>query len=165
MFKMKKIYIILFALLLVAFLIFIFVNPFKKKGFDYLAKAEAFLATEQITYDSLAVDRVDTLTEMKYARMTVELLEQMRDDYEYAQYSEPDEHRRSIIAMQVNEIEDSLVVFIDKINAKTVSETQVVCYLIYAHYCQGEAKVPFTFFLDPVGEFYLYDPFNTQSEE
>lgn len=162
---MKKIYVVIFGFLLVVSVVFIFINPFKKKGFDYQAKAKEFLATEQVSYDSLGVDRVDTLTEMKYARMTVEILEQMRDDYENAQYMEEDPHRRNIIAMQVAEIEDSLVVFIDKINAKTISETQVVCYLVYAHYCQGEDKIPFTFFLNSVGEFYIYDPFHTQTEE
>lgn len=162
---MKKIYVVIFGFLLVVSVVFIFINPFKKKGYDYQAKAKEFLATEQVSYDSLGVDRVDTLTEMKYARMTVEILEQMRDDYENAQYMEEDPHRRNIIAMQVAEIEDSLVVFIDKINAKTISETQVVCYLVYAHYCQGEDKIPFTFFLNPVGEFYIYDPFHTQTEE
>lgn len=162
---MKKVYVIIFVFLLVVSVVLIFIKPFKKNGFDYQAKAEEFLTTEQVAYDSLAVDRVDTLTEMKYARMTVEILEQMRDDYENAQYMEEDPHRRNIIAMQVAEIEDSLVVFIDKINTKTISETQIVCYLVYAHYCQGEAKIPFTFFLNPMGEFYIYDPFHTQSEE
>lgn len=162
---MKKIYVVIFIFLLIVSVALIFINPFKKKGFDYQAKAVEFLVTEQVDYDSLAIDRVDTLTEMKYARMTVEILEQMRDDYENAQYMEEDPHRRNIIAMQVSEIEDSLVVFIDKINAKAISETQVVCYLVYAHYCQADAKIPFTFFLNPMGEFYIYDPFHTQTEE
>lgn len=162
---MKKVYVVIFIFLLIVSIALIFIKPFKKKGFDYQAKAVAFLVTEQVDYDSLAIDRVDTLTEMKYARMTVEILEQMRDDYENAQYMEEDPHRRNIIAMQVSEIEDSLVVFIDKINAKAISETQVVCYLVYAHYCQADAKIPFTFFLNPMGEFYIYDPFHTQTEE
>lgn len=162
---MKKVYVVIFIFLLIVSIALIFIKPFKKKGFDYQAKAVEFLVTEQVDYDSLAIDRVDTLTEMKYARMTVEILEQMRDDYENAQYMEEDPHRRNIIAMQVSEIEDSLVVFIDKINAKAISETQVVCYLVYAHYCQADAKIPFTFFLNPMGEFYIYDPFHTQTEE
>lgn len=162
---MKKVYVVIFIFLLIVSVALIFIKPFKKKGFDYQAKAVEFLVTEQVDYDSLAIDRVDTLTEMKYARMTVEILEQMRDDYENAQYMEEDPHRRNIIAMQVSEIEDSLVVFIDKINAKAISETQVVCYLVYAHYCQADAKIPFTFFLNPMGEFYIYDPFHTQTEE
>lgn len=162
---MKKVYVVIFIFLLIVSVALIFIKPFKKKGFDYQAKAVEFLVTEQVDYDSLAIDRVDTLTEMKYARMTVEILEQMRDDYENAQYMEEDPHRCNIIAMQVSEIEDSLVVFIDKINAKAISETQVVCYLVYAHYCQADAKIPFTFFLNPMGEFYIYDPFHTQTEE
>lgn len=162
---MKKVYVVIFIFLLIVSVALIFIKPFKKKGFDYQAKAVEFLVNEQVDYDSLAIDRVDTLTEMKYARMTVEILEQMRDDYENAQYMEEDPHRRNIIAMQVSEIEDSLVVFIDKINAKAISETQVVCYLVYAHYCQADAKIPFTFFLNPMGEFYIYDPFHTQTEE
>lgn len=159
---MKKIYVILFVLLLGVSVVFIIFNCFKDKGLNYEEKAKTFLQNESISFDSLAVDRVDTLTEMKYARMTVELLEQMRDDYEGLQYAETDAHRRDILALQVNEIEDSLLVYIDRINTNTASTTNLVCYLVYAHYYLEKEEFPFTFFLTPDGEYYNYDPFHTE---
>ena len=132
--------------------------------------AKSYLKTERVVdYDSLTIDCVDTITEMGYARVNVELLNQMEASYE-AQYDEAMTEDRSqkleYLRLYLNEINQTKADFEDLMENGDLKETGVLLFMVSGHYVKDGERVPLIFFvtadkrkiytMDPFGDNLLY---------
>ena len=115
------------------------------------------------TYGSLTIDCVDTITEMGYARMNVEFLDQMEASYEeqYAQaVREGKGQTLEVLSLYLNEIARTKVDFEDLMDNGDLKETGVLLFMVTGHYVKDNEEVPFIFFVTAdKRELYTLDPF------
>lgn len=132
--------------------------------------AKSYLKTEKVVdYDSLTIDCVDTVTEMSYARMNVEFLNQMEASYQeqYEQAVREDKGQTlEVIGLYLNEIGRTKADFEDLMDSGNLKETGVLLFMVTGHYVKDKERVPIIFFvtadkrnlhtLDPFGDNLLY---------
>lgn len=132
--------------------------------------AKSYLKTDRVVgYDSLTIDCVDTITEMGYARMNVEFLNQMEASYQeqYEQAVRADKSQTvEYISLYLNEIGRTKADFEDLMDSGDLKETGVLLFMVTGHYVKDNERVPLIFFvtadkrklhtLDPFGDNLLY---------
>lgn len=132
--------------------------------------AKSYLKTERVVdYDSLTIDCVDTITEMGYARVMVELLNQMEASYQ-AQYDqavlEDKGQKLEYLHLYLNEIDQTKTDFEDLMENGDLKENGILLYMVSGHYWKDNERVPLIFFvtadkrkiytMDPFGDNLLY---------
>ena len=132
--------------------------------------AKSYLKTERVVdYDSLTIDCVDTVTEMGYANMNIEFLNQMEDNFrsQYEQAALEDKTQTmEVIKVQLNETIRTRDDFEDLMTSGDLKGTGVLLFMVTGHYVKDGERVPFIFFvtadkrniytMDPFGDNLLY---------
>lgn len=132
--------------------------------------AKSYLKTERVVdYDSLTIDCVDTVTEMGYANMNIELLNQMEDAYriQYEEAAQQDKGQTlEAIKLFLNETTRTRDDFEDLMSSGDLKETGVLLFMVTGHYVKNGERVPLIFFvtadkrklytMDPFGDNLLY---------
>ena len=127
--------------------------------------AEAYLKTEHITnYDSLTIDRVDTITEMDYAQFGLFYLIEMETDnlnqYEIA-IQEGNRQRMDSLAINLNKISTSKADFEDLIENGELKEDEILLFMVSGHYRKdNNPETVFFFVTADKRNLYTLDPFD-----
>ncbi len=132
--------------------------------------AKTYLKEEQITgYDSLTVVSIDTLTELRYARLNSQLLQEMILAYQQ-QYEETalngDQQKLEYLDLYINEALRTQQDFDDLIDAGDLQDEAPLLFMVSCTYHKDGKKMPFiflstpdkkkTYTLDPFGDNLLY---------
>ncbi len=167
---MKKLFLFAFSILIVCSFSGCKNHAANKLKRQMKPFAKSYLKTERIVgYDSLTIDCVDTITEMGYARLNVELLTQMEASYQqqYEQaVSEDKGQTLEYLSLYINEIGRTKADFEDLMENGDLKEDGILLYMVSGHYFKDNERVPFIFFvtadkrkihtLDPFGDNLLY---------
>lgn len=142
----------------------------KKMQRQMKSLAKTYLEEEQITsYDSLTVVCVDTLTELRYARLNSQLLQEMIQAYQQ-QYEETalngDQQKLEYLNLYINEALRTQQDFDDLIDAGDLQDEAPLLFMATCYYYKDGQKIPFVFLstsdkkktytLDPFGDNLLY---------
>ena len=133
-----------------------------KKSMKPLAKE--YLKTNGITdYDSLKIDFVDTVTEMGYANLNSELLEQMEYAYQ-EQYNEAiannDLKKADPIQLYINEINRTKADFDELMQSGELKSDGILLFMVTATYFKDGKGEPTIFMVTPDKKaLYTLDPF------
>lgn len=132
--------------------------------------AKSYLKTERVVgYDSLTIECVDTLTEMGYARLNIELLGEMEAAYQ-AQYDRAERAGKGqeleYLGLYLNEIGRTRDDFEELAESGGLKDHGILLYMVTAHYVKDNERIPLIFFvtpdrrklhtLDPFGDNLLY---------
>ena len=112
--------------------------------------------------DSVVVNRVDTLTQMSYAKLMLEMLENL--EYQYKQlYDEAtladDDNRIESLSRSLRQITNQTDYFRSIEDSETADNQQLLLYWISASYYQNEQKEDFMCFATPDFTLHVLDPF------
>jgi hypothetical protein len=131
--------------------------------------AEAYLDTCKVSYDSIRVVCVDTITELSYANLNIELLKNMEDNYQM-QYEEAmveDTVKAKYLRLYLGDIRNAISDFQDLMETGDLNEKDVLLYMVTGIVCKDQDKENFMFFvrpdkktlhtLDPFGDNLLYE--------
>lgn len=127
--------------------------------------AISYLKTERVVdYDSLTIDRVDTITEMGYAQYSIYYLGQLEADYS-AQYEEALIEGRSqkaeVLRLYLNEIGRTIDDFKDLMESGELKEDGILLYMVVGHYWKDNERVWVNFFVTAdKRKIYTLDLFN-----
>ncbi len=142
----------------------------KKMQRQMKSLAKTYLEEEQITgYDSLTIVCVDTLTELRYARLNSQLLQEMIQAYQQ-QYEETaldgDRQKLEYLNLYINEALRTQQDFDDMIDAGDLQDEDPLLFMVSCSYYKNGQKTPFiflstpdkktTYTLDPFGDNLLY---------
>ena len=115
--------------------------------------AKSYLKTDRVVgYDSLTIDCVDTITEMGYARMNVEFLNQMEASYQeqYEQAVRADKSQTvEYISLYLNEIGRTKADFEDLIDNGDLQTTGVVLFMVTGTFEKDGEGQQFMFLVNP----------------
>ncbi len=132
--------------------------------------AKTYLEEEHITgYDSISIVSVDTLTELRYARLNSQLLQEMIQAYQQ-QYEETaqngDQQRLEYLNLYINEALRTQQDFDDLIDAGDLQDEVPLLFMVSCSYYKDGQGTPFiflstldkkkTYTLDPFGDNLLY---------
>jgi len=124
--------------------------------------AEAYLDTCKVTYDSTRVDCVDTITEMSYANLNIELLSHMEENYQM-QYEEAlanDTVKATYLRLYLNDIRNTIQDFEELMGTGELDSKEVLLYMVTGTLCKGNEKENYMFFVRPDKKtLYTMDPF------
>ncbi|MBO7647219.1 MAG: hypothetical protein J6S56_03890 [Bacteroidales bacterium] len=131
--------------------------------------AKAYLDTCKVSYDSVRVDCVDTITELSYANLNIELLTNMEANYEM-QYEEAlveDTAKAKYLRLYLGDIRRTIDDFQDLMETGDLKNTGGLLYMVTGVLSKGEEKENFMFLvrpdkktlhtLDPFGNNLLYE--------
>ena len=112
--------------------------------------------------DSVVVNRVDTLTQMSYAKLMLEMLENL--EYQYKQlYDEAtladDDNRIESLSRSLRQITNQTDYFRSIEDSETADNQQLLLYWISASYYQNGQKEDFMCFATPDFTLHVLDPF------
>lgn len=165
---MKKVLIItaitLAILLIVGFLLY---KPYQKWRFKSKVNK---IAIEYVTnillindFDSIKISKIDTLSDLGFAKLSIEMLEEMNSNYELAKTDailngESDEAIQQIESQQ-QEVELKIADFFTISNDEKTDSKNIKFYFVNAFlYYQGK-EIPFIFLMTPDCKYYEYDLF------
>jgi len=124
--------------------------------------AEAYLDTCKVTYDSTRVDCVDTITELSYANLNIELLSHMEENYQM-QYEDAlvnDTVKATYLRLYLSDIRNSIEDFEELMGSGELDSKEVLLYMVTGTLCKGEEKDNYMFFVRPDKKtLYTMDPF------
>ncbi|MBR0304241.1 MAG: hypothetical protein IJQ94_01185 [Bacteroidales bacterium] len=126
--------------------------------------AKSYLKTEKVVdYDSLTIDCVDTLTEMSYANLNIQLLGEMEAAYQ-AQYEQAAQEGKGqtleYISLYLNEINNTRVDFEDLLESGSLKSEGILLFMVSGHYVKDKERVPFIFLVTPdKRKLHTLDPF------
>lgn len=145
-------------------------SPDKKLKRQMKKMAVEYLANDSIKdYDSLKIDRVDTLTEMGYAKLNFELLEEMEFAYQY-QYEEAEvadnQKDMQILRLYLSDITRTKDDLLSLMQDESLDTKETLLFMVTGSYHKDKETIPIMFFvqpdkktlhqLDPFGDNLLY---------
>jgi hypothetical protein len=126
--------------------------------------AEEYVQTELniMERDSVVVNKVDTITEMGYAKLVLEMLENLEYQYKLM-YDEAtlnnDEQKLQYLEIYLNQISSQVDYFRNIEESDAADNQQLLLYLIYgSFYIDGE-KEDFICLANPDFTLHVLDPF------
>lgn len=131
--------------------------------------AEAYLDTCKVSYDSIRVVCVDTITELSYANLNIELLKNMEDNYQmqYEEAMAEDTVKAKYLRLYLSDIRNTINDFQDLMETGDLNEKDVLLYMVTGVVCKDQDKENFMFLvrpdkktlhtLDPFGDNLLYE--------
>ncbi len=126
--------------------------------------AKSYLKTERVVgYDSLTIDCVDTLTEMSYANLNIQLLGEMEAAYQ-AQYDQAAQEGKGqtleYLSLYLNEIGKTRADFEDLMESGSLKSDGILLFMVSGHYVKDNERVPFIFLVTPdKRKLHTLDPF------
>ncbi len=112
--------------------------------------------------DSIVVNRTDTITEMGYAKLVLEMLENLEYQYKMM-YDEAtvnnDEQKLQYLEIYLNQISTQVDYFRAVEESETADNQQLLLYLISGSYYQKGEKEDFICFANPDFTLHILDPF------
>lgn len=112
--------------------------------------------------DSIVVNRTDTITEMGYAKLMLEMLENLEYQYKMM-YDEAtvnnDEQKIHYLEIYLNQISTQVDYFRAVEESETADNSRLLLYLISGSYYQKGAKEDFICFANPDFSLHILDPF------
>jgi len=124
--------------------------------------AKAYLDTCKVTYDSVRVDCVDTITELSYANLNIELLSNMEANYEM-QYEEAlteDTVKAQYLRLYLGDIRRTIEDFQDLMESGDLKDKEVLLYMVTGTISKDDKKENFMFFVQPDKKtLHTLDPF------
>lgn len=166
---MKKILIISgFVLAILIIAAYFAYKPFMRWS---LRKQINKVAIEYVTdvllvqdYDSIKINKIDSISDLGFAKLTLELLEEMKVNYDYlyqdALMNGESEEATDQILAQTREIEYSIGEQFTIANDEKTNTKNLRNYLVYAEYFKSGNSVPFIFLTTPEGKYFELNPFN-----
>lgn len=126
--------------------------------------ARNYLAEDSISgYDSLKINSIDTITELGYAKIMYELLENMEAAYrsQYDRAARQSDGNAGIIELYLNEITRTKLDFYDLMNHEGLKTDGVLLWMVSGSYRDaGRRHGNFMFFVSPDSlALYTPDPF------
>lgn len=114
-------------------------------------------------YDSIKIEKIDSISDLGFAKLTLELLEEMKVNYDYlyqdALMNGESEEATDQILAQSREIEVSIGEQFTIANDENTNTTNLKNYLVYAVYYKSGNSTPFLFLTTPKGEYFELNPF------
>lgn len=123
----------------------------------------AKLYLQDLPVDSITIQHMDTLTELGYAKIMLEMLENMKEEYNilYKQaVANQDERTMNEIEHFQEEIRNEIEFFFVKMNSEDIDDRQLILYMVSAAYFENGNSTPFLFFTSPEGNLHELDPFD-----
>lgn len=118
---------------------------------------------QDISFDSLVIKSIDTITAMNYAAIMLEMLEKMEDDftlrYREAIIFQDDDDIISIEA-ELNEIEKGKEFFFLAINQGNLNDTNILLYISHIEIYKDGLPELIILFMTTEFTVYEMDPFN-----
>ncbi|MBR4136008.1 MAG: hypothetical protein IKU03_06340 [Bacteroidales bacterium] len=150
------------ALLLALFGISCTSTPEEKLLKSLKPLAKEYLKENKIPYDSLRVDCVDTITELSYANLNIELLSNMENNYQM-QYEEAmidDTVKANYLRLYLGDIRRTIEDFQDLMESGNLDSKKVLLYLVTGTVFNGEESEYFMFLVKPDKKtLHTMDPF------
>jgi hypothetical protein len=114
-------------------------------------------------FDSIKIIKIDSISDLAYAKLTLELLEEMKVNYDYLYQDalmngESEESSDQILA-QSKEVEIALSEYYSISNNDQTNTKNLRNYLVYATYFRQGLATHFLFLTTPKGEYYELNPF------
>lgn len=123
----------------------------------------AKLYLQDLPVDSVTIQHMDTLTELGYAKIMLEMLENMKEEYNilYKQaVANQDERTMNEIEHFQEEIRNEIEFFFVKMNSEEIDDRQLKLYMVSATYFENGNGTPILFFTTPEGNLHELDPFD-----
>lgn len=113
--------------------------------------------------DSIKINKIDSISDLGYAKLTLELLEEMKVNYDYLYQDalmngESEESSDEILA-QSKEVEVALGEYFSISNNEQTDSKNLRNYLVFATYFKQGNATQFIFLTTPKGEYYELNPF------
>lgn len=126
--------------------------------------AKTYLEEENIThYDSLKIDKIDTITELGYVKLMYELLENMEQSYQeqYREATQQDDRKKlDVLELYINEISRTKLDFYDLMDNGELASSGLLLFMISGSYQVDGQKNTILFFVNPDKKsLHILDPF------
>ena len=163
----KKIIIIVGVVIVIALSIFL-LRPRIEKW--QLRKSINNAAIEYVTsvllihdYDSIKINKIDPLSDLRLAQISLELLEEMKFNYQYLYQdlimNDGSDSELDQLDAQMSEIETAIIEQYSMVNDDKTDSKNLIGYLIYATYYVRTEEVPFIFLTTSQGKYKELNPF------
>ncbi|MEG1555514.1 MAG: hypothetical protein RR356_02165 [Bacteroidales bacterium] len=112
--------------------------------------------------DSVIIHQIDTITPLGYAKINLELLENMEFNYQFA-YKEAslqnDQDKLTYLELYLKDVHTAEDFFKSKIENEKTDGSSLLLYMVTASYFKNGKEEPFTFFALPDFTVHVLDPF------
>ena len=117
-------------------------------------------------YDSIKINKIDSISDLAFAKLTLELLEEMELNYDYlyqdALMNGESEEASDQILAQTKEVEVALGEYYTISNDENTNTKNLRNYLVYATYYKLGVPTNFIFLTTPKGKYYELNPFKEE---
>lgn len=117
-------------------------------------------------YDSIKINKIDSISDLGFAKLTLELLEEMKQNYDYlyqdALMNGASEEASDQILTQTKEVELALGEYYSISNDENTNSKNLRNYLVYATYYKLAVPTDFIFLTTPKGKYYELNPFKEE---
>lgn len=117
-------------------------------------------------YDSIKISSIDSISDLGYAKITLELLEEMKVNYDYlyqdALMNGESEEATDQILGQSREVEMCIGEQFTIANDENTNSKNLRNYMVYATYFKAGIPVQFIFLTSPKGVYYELNPFKEE---
>ena len=114
-------------------------------------------------YDSIKINRIDSLSDLRLAQISLELLEEMKFNYQYLYQdllmNDGSDAELDQLSVQMSEIEGAIIEQYSLVNDEKTDSKSLIGYLIFATYYVQNEEVPFLFLTTPQGKYKELNPF------
>lgn len=165
---MKKTIIIIGIILLTLVVAGIFsIKPFQKWNLRRKINKVAIEYVQDIlliqNYDSIKIVKFDSISDLGFAKLSLEMLEEMKMNYDYiyqdALMNEESDEVLDQLTHQIKLVEVEMAVHLEAANSDQTNTKNLRNYLVYATYYTKGSPTPFLFLLTPEGEYFDFNLF------
>lgn len=114
-------------------------------------------------YDSIKINKIDSLSDLRLAQISLELLEEMKFNYQYLYQdlimNDGSDSELDQLDAQMSEIETAIIEQYSMVNDDKTDSKNLIGYLIYATYYVRTEEVPFIFLTTSQGKYKELNPF------
>lgn len=165
---MKKTLIISGLVILILLLIGIFgYKPYQKWKLKRTINKVAIEYVKDVLliqdYDSIKIVKVDSLSDLGFAKLSLEMLEQMKANYDYMYQDalmngESDEALDQLV-YQTKQVEIEMAEQYNIANSEKTNSKNLRNYLVYASYYKDGTPTQFLFLITPDGKYFDFNLF------
>lgn len=165
---MKKTLIISGLVILILLLIGIFgYKPYQKWKLKRTINKVAIEYVKDVLliqdYDSIKIVKVDSLSDLGFAKLSLEMLEQMKANYDYmyqdALMNGDSDKALDQIVYQTKQIEVEMAEQYNNANSENTNTKNLRNYLVYATYYKEGEPTQFLFLITPDGKYFEFNLF------
>lgn len=165
---MKKTLIISGFVILLLLLIGIFgYKPFQKYNLRRKINKVAIEYVKDVllvqNYDSIKIEKYDSISDLGFAKISLEMLEQMKANYDFmyqdALMSGESDEALDQLVYQTKQIEVEMAEQYNMANSEKTNTKNLRNYLVYATYYKDGAPTQFLFLITPDGKYFDFNLF------